>query len=256
MPDVLRNIIPPRWVVKTELSKARMSNTPIELKGSSFTLSVVHLHDAHPEVIRKALEDKIAQAPAFLKNAPVVVNIAGLEGPVDWQQIHRAVKASGLHLVGFSGCKDDTLKAEIARAGIALLNEGKEKARAAQPAVPEVPVEPVVTPITKTRIIDTPVRSGQRIYAPHSDLIVTNHVSAGAELIADGNIHIYGMMRGRALAGASGEREAQIFCTSLAAELVSIAGVYWLSEQIPAEFYNKAARLRLAEGALSVQPLI
>lgn len=57
-----------------------MSNTPIELKGSSFTLSVVHLHDAHPEVIRKALEEKIAQAPAFLKNAPVVVNVAGLMG--------------------------------------------------------------------------------------------------------------------------------------------------------------------------------
>ncbi|MDI6407221.1 septum site-determining protein MinC, partial [Cronobacter malonaticus] len=62
-------------------------------------------------------------------------------------------------------------------------------------------------------------------------------------------------MRGRALAGASGDKEAQIFSTNLAAELVSIAGVYWLSDQIPAEFYNKAARLRLADGALTVQPL-
>lgn len=85
-------------------------------------------------------------------------------------------------------------------------------------------------------MIDQPVRSGQRIYAPHCDLIVTNHVSAGAELIADGNIHVYGMMRGRALAGAGGDRDAQIFCTHLAAELVSIAGEYWLSDNIPAEF--------------------
>ena len=100
-----------------------------------------------------------------------------------------------------------------------------------------------------------PVRSGQRIYAPQCDLIVTSHVSAGAELIADGNIHVYGMMRGRALAGASGDREAQIFCTHLTAELVSIAGVYWLSDKIPAEFYGKAARLQLAENALTVQPL-
>ena len=61
-----------------------MSNTPIELKGSSFTLSVVHLHDAKPEVIRQALEDKIAQAPAFLKHAPVVVNVSGLDAPVNW----------------------------------------------------------------------------------------------------------------------------------------------------------------------------
>ncbi|CCK14806.1 Septum site-determining protein MinC [Cronobacter universalis NCTC 9529] len=107
----------------------------------------------------------------------------------------------------------------------------------------------------RTRLVDLPVRSGQRIYAPGADLVVTSHVSAGAELIADGNIHVYGTMRGRALAGASGDKEAQIFSTNLAAELVSIAGVYWLSDQIPAEFYNKAARLRLADGALTVQPL-
>jgi septum site-determining protein MinC len=103
------------------------------------------------------------------------------------------------------------LKTEIDRAGIPLLTEGKEKAPVGRqnPAPP-----PVVNQITKTRLIDQPVRSGQRIYAPHCDLIVTNHVSAGAELIADGNIHVYGMMRGRALAGAGGDRDAQIFCTT------------------------------------------
>ncbi|MDU1061165.1 MAG: septum site-determining protein MinC [Leclercia adecarboxylata] len=229
-----------------------MSNTPIELKGSSFTLSVVHLHEAKPEVIRQALEDKIAQAPAFLKHAPVVINVSGLEAPVNWHHLQQAVTATGLRIVGISGCKDAELKAEIDRAGLPLLNEGKDKApRAEPPAPPEVPV----TPVTKTRLIDLPVRSGQRIYAPNCDLIVTNHVSAGAELIADGNIHIYGSMRGRALAGASGDRDAQIFCTHLEAELVSIAGVYWLSDNIPAEFSGKAARLRLADNALTVQPL-
>ena len=76
----------------------------------------------------------------------------------------------------------------------------------------------------------------------------------GAELIADGNIHVYGMMRGRALAGASGDRSTN-FCTHLTAELVSIAGEYWLSDKIPAEFYGKAARLQLADNALTVQPL-
>src|SRR5690606_36464032 len=136
-------------------------------------------------------------------------------------------------------------------AGIPLLMEGKEKAprKAAEPE----PVS-VATPITKTRLIDAPVRSGQRIYAPNCDLIVTSHVSAGAELIADGNIHIYGMMRGRALAGASGAKHAQIFCTHLTPELVSIAGEYWLSDQIPAEFSGKAARLQLADNALAIQP--
>lgn len=227
-----------------------MSNTPIELKGSSFTLSVVHLHNMQPEIIREALLEKIAQAPAFLKNAPVVLNVAGLTGPVDWATLHQAILSTGLRIVGISGCKDNELKQAIENAGLPLLTGGKEKPRAAEKPAPS---EPAVACVTKTRIIDTPVRSGQRIYAPNCDLVVTNHVSAGAELIADGNIHIYGVMRGRALAGAGGCRDAQIFCTALTAELVSIAGVYWLSEQIPAEFFGKAARLRLAAGALSVQ---
>ncbi|RPH20586.1 septum site-determining protein MinC [Buttiauxella warmboldiae] len=234
-----------------------MSNTPIELKGSSFTLSVLHLHDAQPEVILQALQDKISQAPAFLKNAPVVVNVASLKGSVNWKEVQQAVVSSGLRLVGISGCKDETLKKEIERAGLPLLTEGKEKNSRAKAASVEIapPAEPIVSPVTKTRLIDAPVRSGQRIYAPNCDLIITNHVSAGAELIADGNIHVYGMMRGRALAGADGSRDAQIFCTHLAAELVSIAGEYWLSEQIPADYYGKAARLSLASGALSVQSL-
>ena len=234
-----------------------MSNTPIELKGSSFTLSVVHLHDAKPEVIRQALEDKIAQAPAFLKHAPVVINVSGLEAPVNWKRLQQAVSSTGLRIVGISGCKDTELKAEIDRAGLPLLNEGKEKAPRAAPVAVETPPPAAqnVTNITKTRMIDVPVRSGQRIYAPNCDLIVTSHVSAGAELIADGNIHVYGMMRGRALAGACGDRYLQFFCTHQTAELVSIAGEYWLSDKIPAEFYGKAARLRLAADALTVQPL-
>ncbi|EYV03780.1 septum formation inhibitor [Escherichia coli O121:H19 str. 2010C-3840] len=255
-----------------------MSNTPIELKGSSFTLSVVHLHEAEPKVIHQALEDKIAQAPAFLKHAPVVLNVSALEDPVNWSAMHKAVSATGLRVIGVSGCKDAQLKAEIEKMGLPILTEGKEKAPRPAPA-PQAPAQNT-TPVTKTRLIDTPVRSGQRIYAPQCDLIVTSHVSAGAELIADGNIHVYGMMRvvtshvsagaeliadgnihvygmmrGRALAGASGDRETQIFCTNLMAELVSIAGEYWLSDQIPAEFYGKAARLQLVENALTVQPL-
>lgn len=232
-----------------------MSQTPLELKGSSFTLSVLHLHEAKPEVIRQALEDKIAQAPAFLRHAPVVVNISNLDDAVSWQPLQQVISETGLRIMGVSGCKNGKLKAEIDSAGIPLLTEGKEKVpRAAAAKTPPTPPKDV-TPVTKTRLIDAPVRSGQRIYAPQCDLIVTSHVSAGAELIADGNIHVYGMMRGRALAGAGGDREAQIFCTHLAAELVSIAGQYWLSDNIPAEFYGKAARLQLADDALTVQPL-
>ncbi|MEO3988348.1 septum site-determining protein MinC [Pseudocitrobacter cyperus] len=233
-----------------------MSNTPIELKGSSFTLSVVHLHEANPEIIRQALEDKVAQAPAFFRHAPVVVNVSSLEETTQWQPLQQAIIAAGLRIVGVSGAKNPRMKAEIDKAGLPLLTEGKEKVTRPAPVEPQPQAEPIptVSTITKTRLIDAPIRSGQRIYAPNCDLIVTNHVSAGAELIADGNIHVYGMMRGRVLAGAAGDREAQIFCTHLAAELMSIAGEYWLSDKIPAEFYGKAARLRLDDSALSIQP--
>lgn len=232
-----------------------MSQTPIEFKGSSFTLSVVHLHHHDPEVIRKALQDKIDQAPDFLKNAPVVLNVAALNGEVNWKQLQQAVLATGLRIVGVSGCKDEALKRMISRAGLPVLAEGKEGKKRSESAEPEAKsliAEPVAV---KTRIINTPVRSGQQIYARNADLIVTSSVSAGAELVADGNIHIYGMMRGRALAGASGDRDCQVFCTHLAAELVSIAGEYWIMDQIPQEFFGKAARLSLQDGALTIQTL-
>lgn len=235
-----------------------MSQTPIEFKGSSFTLSVVHLHHHDPAVIRKALQDKIDQAPDFLKNAPVVLNVAALSADINWKQLQQAIIATGLRIVGVSGCKDDALKRMISRAGLPVLAEGKEAKTRSDVAAPAPEPQPVAAEpamAAKTRIVNTPVRSGQQIYARDADLIITSSVSAGAELVADGNIHIYGMMRGRALAGASGDRNCQIFCTNLAAELVSIAGEYWIMDQIPEAYFGKAARLCLQDGALTIQTL-
>jgi len=225
-----------------------MSQTPIELKGSNFTLTVIHVHDAQPEDIRQALLKKIEQAPAFLKDAPIVINASLLPSDVNWQQLRRIFSSTGLCVVGVSGCKDEQLKRAIVRSGLPLMNEGKSQKRIAPPHAMKVSAD-------KTKRIDGPVRSGQQIYARNCDLIVTSNVSAGAELIADGNIHIYGMMRGRALAGASGDALSQIYCTHLSAELVSIAGQYWLSDQIPEDFLGKAARLSLQENSLTIEPL-
>lgn len=221
-----------------------MLQTPIEWKGSNFTLSVIHVHDAQPEEIRWAIEKEIEKAPKFLKNAPVVINVSNLSREIGWQELSQAVLATGLHVIGVSGCSDSQLKQAIIHSGLPLLTEGK---------VPKCRIAPA---IAKSRLINTPVRSGQQIYACNSDLIVTNRVSAGAELIASGNIHIYGVMWGRALAGASGDRECQIFCTHLSPELVSIAGRYWLSDQIPSEYSGKAARLCLQDGTLTIHPLM
>ena len=239
-----------------------MPQSPIELKGSSFTLSVIHLHSEEPKLIKKALQEKVSQAPDFFKNAPVVINIAELTQRADLYSIHKAIVSAGLRIVGVSGCTDPQLKLKVNEAGLPVLNEGKsQKAVEIQVDTPSAESEIITTlaPIDsgyrKTRIINTPVRSGQRIYAPNSDLIVTNNVSAGAELLADGNIHIYGVMRGRALAGASGDVESQIYCTHLQAELVSIAGEYWLSDQIPTEFLAKSAKLCLVDNKLNIEYL-
>ncbi|MBS9437233.1 septum site-determining protein MinC [Photorhabdus noenieputensis] len=227
-----------------------MSQSPIELKGSNFTLSVVHLHSDQPEIILQALQEKVEQAPDFLKNAPVVINISALPTDADLKALHHAIDSAGFRIVGMSGCRDEQQRRAVIKASLPLLSEGKKQkasVKESKPAEPE---------IKRTRVINLPVRSGQRIYAQGSDLIVTSNVSAGAELIADGNIHIYGMMRGRALAGASGDQECLVFCTHLNAELVSIAGQYWLGDKIPTELAGKAAKLSLVNNELTIEPLI
>ncbi|EKT57526.1 septum site-determining protein MinC [Providencia sneebia] len=235
-----------------------MSQSPIELKGSSFTLSVLHLHSEEPKLIKKALQDKVSQAPDFFKNAPIVINVASLTEQADLYSINKAIVSVDLRVVGVSGCTDPQLRKKVSDSGLPILSEGKsQKAAEIQPEathVAETPPDPEFHH-RKTRIINTPVRSGQRIYAPNSDLVVASNVSAGAELLADGNIHIYGVMRGRALAGASGDIESQIYCIHLQAELVSIAGEYWLSDQIPSEYLGKATKLRLVDNKLNIENL-
>jgi septum site-determining protein MinC len=111
---------------------------------------------------------------------------------------------------------------------------------------------PAPPPRASTRIVAEPVRSGTQIYARGGDLIVTAAVSAGAELVADGNIHVYGRLRGRALAGAAGDTTARIFCARLEAELVSIAGRYLVSEQLPAEHQGGAVQIALVDDVLTI----
>ena len=179
-----------------------MSPSPIDLKGSNFTLSVLHLNNEDPQIIEQAVREKVSQAPAFFQNAPVVLNVSQISSGANLKIICRAVTDAGLRIVGISGCQDEKMRRAATRSGLPLLNEGKS-ARVAEPEAPE-PETPAASSAAdsscrKTRLINVPVRSGQRIYAPNSDLIVTANVSAGAELIADGNIHIYGLMRGRVL---------------------------------------------------------
>ena len=117
------------------------------------------------------------------------------------------------------------------------------------------PLRGLAAPLPATRIIDGPVRSGQQIYVPGGDLIVMASVSAGAEVLADGNIHVYGALRGRALAGAQGNSEARIFCQSLEAELVSVAGNFKLNDELRGELWQKPVQIHLQNQALGIVAL-
>jgi len=118
---------------------------------------------------------------------------------------------------------------------------------------PEKPAEPVAKP---TRVITTPIRGGQQIYAQGGDLVVIAAVSPGAELLADGNIHVYGPLRGRALAGVKGDPKARIFCQQLAAEMVSVAGHYKVAEDLRREpLWGQPVQVGLAGDVLNITRL-
>lgn len=116
----------------------------------------------------------------------------------------------------------------------------------------DVEVTPVESPSNNSLIIRHPVRSGQQIYASGRDLIVLSSVSQGAELLADGCIHVYGALRGRALAGVSGDTQARVFCRSLEAEIVSVAGVFMLAEDLQKKLWRQSVQAYLEDGNLRV----
>ena len=115
--------------------------------------------------------------------------------------------------------------------------------------------ENIARPRSQARIVDQPVRSGQQCVSKHGDLILLSPISPSAELIANGNIHVYGTLRGRALCGVHGDTSARIFCSSLEAELVSVAGHYKLLEEVPAAVQNRPVQISLQDDQLLIEPL-
>ncbi|MFV0575642.1 MAG: septum site-determining protein MinC [Vibrio sp.] len=211
-----------------------MSTKP-DLKGSSFALSVLHLPEDNIENCIQFLHSKVEQAPAFFRHAPLVVDISKAQQvDINFQQLREEIVLAGMIPVGITGVKGNVIKEHITDAGFAIMSNSKSTYQAPVESVP-------------TKIIRTPIRSGQQVYAKDCDLVILNHVSAGAEVIADGSIHIHGTCRGRAIAGASGQKGAMILCEDLQAELVSIAGIYYLSDKIDQECWQKKVIMTLHE---------
>jgi septum site-determining protein MinC len=225
---------------------------PFELKGSLFTLTVMYLCRADLGVIRHHLTQKVKQAPGFFNNLPVVIDLDTLkekERVIDFAGLYDLLRQQGMIPVGVRHGSAE-LQAAAVRAGLPILPEARSSGIGKKPDKPEATVTGF-----RSKLIIQPVRSGQQIYAYEGDLIILGTVSAGAEVLADGHIHVYGSLRGRALAGIKGDLEARIFCHSLEAELVSIAGHYRVIEQLDEEECGKAVQIYLVKDRLVTKPL-
>ena len=229
-----------------------------ELKGTTFTISVLHLSDGNPDRIRQLLEAKVAQAPQFFNCAPLVLNVERLGDIPDFEQLRELVESEDFVLVGITGARDEAMKTAAKAAGLAVMVSGKSRKADPEPAAPAPdPVEaaqvaPVQAPMEPSKVHVGPVRSGQQIYAAGTSLVVLGSVSPGAEVIADDSIHIYGALRGRAIAGAKGNPLARIYCQQLQAELLSIAGTFQLSDALPAGLIQEPVHIRLDNEQLRI----
>ncbi|HEX6996589.1 MAG TPA: septum site-determining protein MinC [Gammaproteobacteria bacterium] len=235
-------------------------DAPCEIRLGQVPLTQIRLRSLDPEAIRRELGARIAAAPQFFDRTAVCIDLSKLDGEPSADELHAvlsAIRDTGFLPVGVvQGAESvDALARSLDLPVIAqwrappkpalgaLLRDMGPPAKsvAPPPPPPAAPVEP-----TLALLHDQPVRSGQRVYARNRDLIVTNAVGAGAEVMADGCVHIYGSLRGRALAGARGEKTARVFCQEFNAELVSIAGVFRVFETIPDELAGKPVKAWLA----------
>lgn len=238
-----------------------------QLKGGLFTLTAIQLTSSNLNALLADLTLKVEQAPKFFYHAPIVIDLQKLNQPgimLDFLALRNILHKVHLVPVGVKGGSEEQHIA-AQQAGLAVLQEGRRDKESfistkTNPNTKDTPL-PASNALTEpdagsaTRIITDPVRSGQQIYVRNGDLIVLNSVSHGAELLADGNIHVYGPLRGRALAGVTGDTKAHIFCQKLEAELVSIAGQYKISEDIEQDDWHVAVDISLQEGRLHIRPL-
>ena len=225
-------------------------------------LSVLRLLDASTEHVADELERKVRQAPDFFRHMPVIIDLGALaarETTPMFSELVKVLRTHGLVPVGVrNGSKAQHDAAT--EAGLALLREsqGQDKSTEAiqttsQPQPKQT--EQVKKNAQKSRLLVRPIRSGQQVYVPDGDLVIVASAGAGSALLADGCIHVYGPLRGRALAGINGDKKARIFCQSLEAELVAVAGHYRTNEDLDPELKNKPAQIWLDDMRLVISAL-
>lgn len=230
---------------------AHNNNSAFQLKGSLFTLMVLQILKTDISALSAQLNKTIQQVPNFFNNTPVVIDLEKINQATDsfgFTTLHRLLIKCGLIPVGVRNGNAQQHHDAI-EAGFGILTHMRGEATVAE----SVQSKPTIN--KRPKVITQPVRSGQQIHAENSDLIVLASVSPGAELLADGNIHVYGTLRGRALAGISGDTQARIFCQKLEAELISIAGHYKLNEEVNISVGEAGIQIYLSKDKLCIAAL-
>lgn len=219
----------------------------LELKGRMLSATRIRVLSADPDAVARQLQELNRQMPQAIKGM-----VAVLESDValDLPRLLAQLRSAGIQPLAVT---DGVLAASAVLTGLAVLP--KDNRSRAEPVAAPTP-QPVAAARQPTRVITEPVRSGQQIYAEDGDLVVLSAVSPGAEVIADGCVHVYGPLRGRALAGARGDDSARVFARRFEAELVAIAGVYTVAEQIKSAKGGEATQVFLRQGKLVIEPLI
>ena len=243
---------------ENSLEMALVQNFPkppakaFELKGRMLTLSVLRVLTVDLEFLGRQLDSKIASAPDLFQNFPVLLDFEALtedqQGGFDIARLDRLLRERSFVPVGLRGA-GELLCGIAAGVGLGVIAGGAPAPSRRKPA------KDSAAPAPANVLVREPVRSGQQVYAKDGDLIVLTTVSPGAEIMADGNIHVYGTLRGRALAGVRGNPAARIFCRALDAELVSIAGHYWMSEKITDADRQRPVQIFLSGESLVIEPL-
>jgi septum site-determining protein MinC len=234
---------------------------PFDLKGSSFTIPMLSLREADMETIGSQLTKKVCQAPSFFRNAPLVVNLGYLPDPDQFNLpgLLALVREQGFIPVGITnGTEAQQQQAKAMNLAILTtrgsariqdINAEEENERQKFPSSEEE------IDTSAAMVIGEPIRSGQRVVVDQGDLVVLASVSSGAEVMAAGNIHVYGALRGRAFAGSMGDVHARIFCQQLEAELVAVAGVYLVNEDFPDSLRAKPVHICLQTERIRINPL-
>ncbi|MDP9601570.1 UNVERIFIED_ORG: septum site-determining protein MinC [Variovorax paradoxus] len=249
-----------------DVSAAR-TKAVFEFKSATLPLIAVILKTSDLDVLAEALDAQLADSPDFFEQEPVVIDLSLLQeaeggGDIDFAALRGLLARHQTQPIAVRGGNDaQNAAARAAGLSVAAMPAAPAPRAPAPPAEPpasEAPqiVREVPVPANGTLLIDKPLRSGQQVYARGGDVVVTAVVSFGAEVIADGNVHVYAPLRGKAIAGARGNTEARIFSTCMEAQLVAIAGTYRTNEvPLPDSVLGKSAQVRLDGKKIAIDPI-